>query len=95
MDFLPSVQSIEGDGPLVDKVAEIDSCPLVLCHLINRLRREGETLARLTRAADEADPAQLIGRMAVQRIIRDALLDLSDAVTLVISLRRDSTQTNL
>ncbi len=77
-------------GLSVDKVAEYLQLSAGVVSLDKPIEEGGgDTLGDfvLTRAADEADPAQLIDRMAVQRIIRDALLDLSEREALVISLR--------
>ena len=53
------------------------------------VEEDGDSLGDfvLTLSADEADPAQLIDRMALRKLIRDALSDLTQREALIISLR--------
>ena len=53
------------------------------------VEEDGDTLGDfvLTLPADEDDPAQIIDRLALRRLIRDALSDLTPREALIISLR--------
>jgi RNA polymerase primary sigma factor len=72
-----------------EKVVECLQLAAGVVSLDKPVEEDGDSLADfvLTLPADEADPAQLMDRMELRRLIRDALSDLTPREALVIRLR--------
>ena len=76
-------------GLSAEKVIECLRLAVGVVSLDKQVEEDGDNLGDfvLTLPADEADPAQLIDRMALRQLIRDALSDLPPREALVLSLR--------
>ena len=76
-------------GLSAEKVVECLQLASDVVSLDKPVEEDGDTLGDfvLTLPADQADPAQLIDRMALRRLIRDALDDLTPREALIVSLR--------
>jgi RNA polymerase primary sigma factor len=72
-----------------EKVAECLRLAAGVVSLDKPVEEDGDSLGDfvLTLPADEADPAQLIDRMALRQLIRDALSDLTEREAVIIRLR--------
>jgi RNA polymerase primary sigma factor len=76
-------------GLPAEKVVECLRLAAGVVSLDKPVEEDGDSLGDfiLTLPDDEADPAQLIDRMALRQLIRDALSDLTDREALIIRLR--------
>ena len=76
-------------GLSAEKVVECLRLAVGVVSLDKPVEEDGDSLGDfvLTLPAVEADPAQLVDRIALRQLIRDALSDLSDREALIISLR--------
>ena len=76
-------------GLSAEKVVECLRLAVGVVSLDKPVEEGGDSLGEfvLTLPADEADPAQLIDRMTLQQLIRDALSDLTEREAVIIRLR--------
>ena len=76
-------------GLSVEKVMECLRLAAGVVSLDKPVEEDGGSLGDfvLTIPADEADPAQLLDRMTLQQLIRDALSDLTEREAVIIELR--------
>ena len=76
-------------GLSAEKVIECLRLAVGVVSLDKPVEEGGDSLGEfvLTLPADEADPAQLIDRMTLQQLIRDALSDLTEREAVIIRLR--------
>jgi RNA polymerase primary sigma factor len=76
-------------GLSAEKVVECLRLAIGVVSLDKAVEEDGDSLGDfvLTLPADEEDPAQLIDRMALRQLIRDALIVLTQREALIISLR--------